>query len=431
MTCGDFNLVLNPDIDYFNYLHVNNPNAREKVLEIIQERCLIDPFRELYPDLKRFTWRKRTPFKQARLDFFLLSEDLLCSLKNCNIEPSYRSDHSMVVLNLEFNPFDRGRGLWKFNNSLLYDPEYIKIVKEKIVEVKKQYVIYDIDRIEDMNNEDLNFNIDSHLFLETMLMEIRGKTISYSSYKKKVKEKQEKDLRNEILILEEKVDEGSMQILENKKCELENIRKEKIKGKIIRSRIQWVEEGEKPTSYFCGLESKNFTNKIIPKVEKENGDVISKQKDILKEVKSFYENLYKNKDKSKGDKFSKLKEGLKDIKLKKLTDDEKKNLEGEITIEEAGLILKNMKNNKTPGSDGFSTEFFKFFWKDLKIFIVNSLNYSTEIGELSVTQKQGIIICLPKGNKPRHFLKNWRPISLLNTVYKIGSGVIAKRFKTV
>ena len=255
--------------------------------------------------------------------------------------------------------------------------------------------------------------------------------ISYSSYKKKVKEKQEKDLRNEILILEEKVDEGSIQILENKKCELENIRKEKIKGKIIRSRIQWVEEGEKPTSYFCGLESKNFTNKIIPKVEKENGDVISKQKDILKEVKSFYENLYKNKDKSKGDKFSKLKEGLKDIKLKKLTDDEKKNLEGEITIEEAGLILKNMKNNKTPGSDGFSTEFFKFFWKDLKIFVVNSLNYSTEIGELSVTQKQGIIICLPKGNKPRHFLKNWRPISLLNTVYKIGSGVIAKRFKTV
>ena len=47
-----------------------------------------------------------------------------------------------------------------------------------------------------------------------------------------------------------------MQFLENKKQDLENIRKEKIKGKIIRSRVQWIEEGGKPTKYFCGLESK-------------------------------------------------------------------------------------------------------------------------------------------------------------------------------
>ena len=33
--CGDFNLVLNPDIDYYNYKNVNNPNARQKVIELI------------------------------------------------------------------------------------------------------------------------------------------------------------------------------------------------------------------------------------------------------------------------------------------------------------------------------------------------------------------------------------------------------------
>ena len=67
----------------------------------------------------------------------------------------------------------------------------------------------------------------------------------------------------------------------------------------------------------------------------------------------------------------------------------------------------------------------------MQVFIVYSLNYEYDIGELSVTQKLGIITCLPKGNKPRHLLQNWRPISLLNTVYKIASGVIANRFKTV
>ena len=50
--CGDFNLVLNPDIDYFNYSAVNNEKAREKLLEIIDIRGLVDPFRELYPEKK-------------------------------------------------------------------------------------------------------------------------------------------------------------------------------------------------------------------------------------------------------------------------------------------------------------------------------------------------------------------------------------------
>jgi hypothetical protein len=76
----------------------------------------VDPFRELFPDLQRYTWRKKTPFKQARLDFFLFPDSMLTNLVNCKIEPSYRSDHSMVILELEFKPFVRGKGLWKFNN---------------------------------------------------------------------------------------------------------------------------------------------------------------------------------------------------------------------------------------------------------------------------------------------------------------------------
>ena len=51
-------------------------------------------------------------------------------------------------------------------------------------------------------------------------------------------------------------------------------------------------------------------------------------------------------------------------------------------------------------------------------------------GELSVTQKERIITCIPKDNKPRQFITNYRPISLFNCVYKIGSGAIANRIKS-
>ena len=81
--------------------------------------------------------------------------------------------------------------------------------------------------------------------------------------------------------------------------------------------------------------------------------------------------------------------------------------------------------------DGLTAEFFKFFWVDLGKFIVKSVNYAYKNGSLSVTQNQGIITCIPKPNKPRHFLKNWRPISLLNVIYKLMSSVIANRLKSV
>ena len=48
-----------------------------------------------------------------------------------------------------------------------------------------------------------------------------------------------------------------------------------------------------------------------------------------------------------------------------------------------------------------------------------------------MTQKQGVITCLPKPNKSRHYLQKWRPISLLNVVYKLAASVIANRMKTV
>ena len=90
-----------------------------------------------------------------------------------------------------------------------------------------------------------------------------------------------------------------------------------------------------------------------------------------------------------------------------------------------------MKNNKSLGLDDLTVEFFKFFWVDVSQFILRSLNYGYRNGSLSITQKQGVITCIPKPNKSRVNLKKWRPISLLNVIYKLASTVIANRFKKV
>ena len=142
--CGDFNVVQDPDLDYYNYCGINNKKSHEKILEIKENLNLIDPFREANPKLRRYTWRKKTPLKQARLDYSLISENLLSSIDKCVIESSYRSDHSMVALHINFTQFIKGKPLWKHNNSLLSDINYLKTMNDKINDVKKTICSTDI-----------------------------------------------------------------------------------------------------------------------------------------------------------------------------------------------------------------------------------------------------------------------------------------------
>ena len=104
-------------------------------------------------------------------------------------------------------------------------------------------------------------------------------------------------------------------------------------------------------------------------------------------------------------------------------------LEKRIEIEEIKNTVKQLKNNKSPGIDGLPAEFYKIFWNDIKDILFESFNFSIYSGKISISKRQGVISLLPKPDKDPHYLKNWRPISLLTTDYKILSSTIAARLK--
>jgi hypothetical protein len=128
-----------------------------------------------------------------------------------------------------FDPFNKGKGLLKFNNSLLYEKDYSKIVREKIIDLKKQYaaLIYNRDKIQEIDDNKLQLTINVQLFLEMLLLEIRGKTISFASYIKKITKQRFRDLQEEIATLEKNVTENPIENLETKKHELESLRNER------------------------------------------------------------------------------------------------------------------------------------------------------------------------------------------------------------
>ena len=99
---------------------------------------------------------------------------------------------------------------------------YLDAIKSKILEIKKQYClpVYNFENIDQIPDNEIQFIINDSLFLETLMMEIRGKSISYASYKKKAKNKEENELITKIQLLEGKLVEESIPELEDLKQQL-------------------------------------------------------------------------------------------------------------------------------------------------------------------------------------------------------------------
>ena len=129
---GDWNLVLDQAIDTKNYIHENNVQAKAELKKQMDLYSLIDVWRELNPNTTQYTWfsKSSSPSKMSRLDFFLVSNSLFPFISGATIEPGILSDHSFTTLTVDFRHFNRGRGFWKFNNSLLKDPEYVALMKK-------------------------------------------------------------------------------------------------------------------------------------------------------------------------------------------------------------------------------------------------------------------------------------------------------------
>ncbi len=101
--------------------------------------CLTDCFRDLYPNIRRYTWNARG--KSSHLDYCLISEHLSNQISSYNILPGLHSDHSILKLNIGINKTIRGKCYWKFNISLLHDPNYINEIKRLFKYVKKNMII--------------------------------------------------------------------------------------------------------------------------------------------------------------------------------------------------------------------------------------------------------------------------------------------------
>ena len=415
---GDFNCCLNPLIDKLG----GDMESKSKYSQLLEELCeefnLCDVWRVLNPDLKRFTRRANTKkgIVQSRLDYWLSSVHMIYNLHNTDIKPSIKSDHSILTLSFNIqNTQTRGKGFWKFNASLLRDKEYITRMSACINNCKDKY--------SDMINKSLKW--------DCIKCEIRTDTISYASYKAKRQRLFETELNIRINQLEIFINNGQLEYIdefESLQRDLAEIQIEHSQGTMIRSRAELVDGDEKCSKYFLNLEKRNYNTKYIKTLINDSNQQLSRPDDILLEEEMYYKKLY-SKNVNKSDHSINHCDFMK--YCKQLSEDDKQLCDQELTVEELGKNLKLLPNNKSPGCDGFTAEFYKFFWKDIKLLLFDSFLYSFDTGILSLDQRRAVLTLIPKSGKDLRYLNNWRPLSILNTDYKILAKSLASRLQSV
>ncbi len=324
-----------------------------QLIELQETFDLQDVWRVKNPDKKSFTFRQKSPTIQCRLDYFLVSSNLQDQVAHVDILTQAQApDHKSIILNISVGmEVERGSGYWKFNGSLVNDEEYVQALQVEYQDWKNDF--------EDISDKRLKWDL--------LKYKIRNYTMRFCSKRKKERIDKEDELANVLKLLEQQAathaTEKVIENIEKAKEELRKLEIYKTEGAIIRSRIQWIEEGEKSTKYFYNLENNRQVKKHIKKIQINEKTVTQSKDEILTYISSFYENLYSSKaSENYSSTYNEAWSLFFNNDIPKLSGTDKQLCEKNISGEELKTIMKSFKKNKSPGNDGITIEFYEKFW---------------------------------------------------------------------
>ena len=413
---GDFNCVLDVRLDKQG----GDLDARQSaagVLKTISARHdLRDMWRERHRGERDYTWTGKVgsgdSFVRTRIDFFLVSKVLDQFVSSVEIRPYAHSDHDCIVLVLDFDRVQRGTGYWHFNNELLKDILFQAEIENFWGDWKNRF----------------NDFLDPLRWWDRAKQEFKVIAIKRAKIRRKEQSHERFQLENQLSYLQGRARNGTTADIEKyllAKEKLKQLDCKELEAIKIRVKAQYLEEGEKSTRYFFSLEKTRRADQTMKVLTKDNLGTVTDSRGLLSEVHAFYTDLYSAEtcDENEQNEF------LCDA-MPRLTEEESLLCEGALTEEELRKALFSLENDKSPGIDGLTANFYKYFWPLFGPSVTHVYKHAFREGRLAVSQRRGITTLLFKKGD-RTLLKNWRPITLLTTDYKILSKALANRLHRV
>lgn len=379
---------------------------------------LQDIFRVKQPDSSKFSWERLNPsIIRERIDVIFTSIDLQDNIPEADIIPRFKtcSDHGMPIIHIKgFGIQTRGPGIWKFNNALLEDTEFLFELKSKL-----QHWI-DETKVNPSQSLGSQWGFIKHKVGEF--------SRQFGAKRRKERMALKNKIESELSSLSSMLSDYNKMQYDSLKQQLKELIEYEVRGSIIRSLSQNYEEGEKCSKYFFSLEKQKAKQKTICKLKLDNGEEITNQDKILNECRLFYKKLYKSNDSVDPESPNYFYENC---NIPKLSSSEALDCEKSLTLTELHKTLKLFRKNKSPGLDGLTAEFYLKFWDQLGPTLLGVYEESFISGILPENMRVGVITLLEKKNKDRLRLENWRPITLLGVDYKLLSKCMAERLKNV
>ena len=404
---GDFNCIEDLYLDKEGgdrQLGVSDLNSLRKLKRLFG---LVDIFRGQHPSDRTFTWSNNCV--HCRLDKFFLSNDIskCCSKSKIICYPFSDHDAPCIYFSLPDAP-KKGPGTWKFNCSLLNNESFV----EKVETLIKHW---------QGRKSDFSGKLD--VWWDFLKRKIKHLSIKFSKKLAKSRRQERNRLQAKIQLLRS-TDPSNAELTDALK-ELETHDNFLLSGARLRAKEFHYSYYEKSSSYFFSLEHSRQAKKVISSMKREDGSKATTSEDILAHISDFYSSLYSAE--SANDSEQKF---LLDSVTRFLPKDAQNTLEGPLTKDECLTALRLMQAGKSPGSDGLPAEFYLHFWTCIADDFMDVIEFCLARGRLTDSMSGAILSLLfKKGDKED--IKNWRPISLLNTDYKIASKALSLRLRGV
>ncbi|KAK2369496.1 hypothetical protein QL285_082627 [Trifolium repens] len=162
--------------------------------------------------------------------------------------------------------------------------------------------------------------------------------------------------------------------------------------------------------------------KKIEKLKNEENETITGQQNLCEVAKRYFQELFTPK--------GGVLEPVLSLISPRVSGEDNASLEAPITKEEICVALFQMHPNKSPGPDGFNPAFYQNFWDMCGDEVFTAVKEWLEKGYFPSSMNETNICLIPKCDNPSS-MKDFRPISLCNVLYKVVSKLLENRLKVV
>jgi ribonuclease HI/exonuclease III len=430
---GDFNCV-EDSIDRYP-MREDDERLSIKIDELKKKYKWVDGWRIHNPTEKKYTFHQESTKSKSRIDRIYTTKELYKYAYNWEIETTGNiSDHDMVYVEILKKQLPYvGEGLWRINEETTKYEPFRK--KARIMLMKAQN---EMQKCKQQQNQKTN----PQKIWKNLKTELKTLAITESKKRKAQLNQKKKHLRKEIhqLINMNNIVE---QEEEKRNEKIQKLRKElkeqqSLEYKKLRQTAQarYEEYGEKNTKYWFNLNKFRPKEPPILALHNVNDEIKNTTREMTEIASNYHKNLQKRPEWNNEREIAIQK--MLDSIDSRINEEQIKMLEEKTTIEEIDRALIQSNNGKTPGVDGWNYEFWKSWPRPEKdtresetipdiIYMLHMLINDIEINGIKEQDfTKGVMFLLYK-KKDKKRIENYRPLTLLNTDYKIYTKTIATK----